>query len=155
MFYPWRLRGVEILRGSKFVWKSQEFLHALKRYLSKSCTVTFWAILKVNEREVVTYKPLPIDWLLLCVLILPTPLGQIIHTLSNSSNIVARHYAWGREMGWDNPFEHYFKLSTLCIHSFHAYAWQWAIAIFQLLPTFFNQCHHLSNFATLYLILLH
>ena len=83
------------------------------------------------------------------MLILPTTLGQIIRTLSNSSNIVAYHHAWGRELGWDNPFEHYFKLSTLCIHSFCAYAWQWATAIFQLLPTFFNQCRHLSNFATL------
>ena len=54
--------GVEILRGSKFIWKPQEFLHALKRYLSKPCTVTSLAILKMDEREVVTYKPLPGDW---------------------------------------------------------------------------------------------
>ena len=83
------------------------------------------------------------------VLILPTPLGQIIHTLSNCSNIVACHHAWGRELGWDNPFYHYFKLPTLCIYSFCAYVWQWAISIFPITANLFNQYHHLSNFATL------
>ena len=99
---------------------------------------------------------LPITlWLYICgVFILPTPLSQIINTLSNSSNIVACHHAWGRELGWGNSFVHYFKLPTLCSQLFLCLCltmsnYHFPITIFQLLPTFFNQYHHLSNFATI------
>ena len=121
MIYLQRLGGWKYLRGSRFIWKPQGFLQALKDKGSyQNPALLILSYLQDQQKE--RWLPISLSFDTDCdcgTLILPTPPVQMLCTLTDSSNIVACHYMGGI---WGGTIQLSITFTFLHMHSsFHAY----------------------------------